>query len=126
MDCWMHSCGYIVEILGDLIEIGLNAVHMDQQENMGLENLQDRFQGRLNFFSPVDIQQTMARGSPDEIRAYARRMSQCLGTKAGGFIPRWYIDPVGAGHRWENTDIMCREFSKISGEIYGRELFETI
>jgi hypothetical protein len=122
MDCWMHSCGYIMEILDDLIEVGLNAVHMDQQENMGLENLRDRFRGKINFFSCVDIQKTMARGNPDEIRAYARKMSLCLGRREGGFIPRWYTDPTGAGHRWENIEIMCREFSRISAEFYGCEL----
>ncbi|MDR1174006.1 MAG: hypothetical protein LBK83_00870 [Treponema sp.] len=122
MDCWMHSCGYIVDILGDLIEVGLNAVHMDQQENMGLENLRDRFRGKINFFSCVDIQQTFARGSPGEIRAYTRKMAECLGTKAGGFIPRWYTDPVGAGHKEENITIMCDEFIKINKEVYGTDL----
>jgi hypothetical protein len=122
MDCWMHSCGYIVDILGDLIDAGLNAVHMDQQENMGLEHLRDRFRGKINFFSCVDIQKTFARGNAGEIRAYARKMSQCLGTKAGGFIPRWYGDPVGAGHTQENIEIMCEEFSKISQEMYGKPL----
>ena len=119
MDCWMHSCGNILEILDDLIEIGLNAIHMDQQENMGLETLSQSFQNRINFFSPVDIQKTMARGNPDEIRAYARKMANTLGTKAGGFIPRWYTDPEGAGHKPENVDIMCEEFLKISDEVYG-------
>ena len=118
MDCWMHSCGFITDILDDLIEIGLNAIHMDQQENMGLENLRDNFRGRITFFSCVDIQKTMAAGNPQAIRMYARKMSQCLGTKAGGFIPRWYTDPEGAGHKPENIDIMCEEFLKISSELY--------
>ncbi len=34
---FLHSCGYIVDILDDLIEIGLDVIQMDQQENMGLE-----------------------------------------------------------------------------------------
>ena len=118
MDCWLHSCGYIVDILGDLAEIGLNAIHMDQQENMGLENLRDNFLGKINFFSCVDIQKTMAAGNPEAIRVYARKMSKCLGTRAGGFIPRWYTDPAGAGHTLENIDVMCEEFLKISGELF--------
>jgi len=119
LDVWLHSCGYIVDILGDLIDIGLNAVHMDQQENMGLERLKD-FRGRLAFFSPVDIQHTMVTGSPEEIRGYCRKMAACLGTREGGFIPRWYTDPAGAGHTRENIDVMCREFLKISDELYAR------
>lgn len=107
---FLHSCGYIVAILDDLIEIGLDVVHMDQQENMGLALLGERFGGRLTFFSPVDIQFTLARGNLDEIRLYARDMVRLLGRPNGGFIPRWYSDPKGAGHTPEAVDAMCQEF----------------
>lgn len=111
---FLHSCGYIVDILDDLIEVGLDVIHMDQQENMGLELLGERFGGRLTFFSPVDVQKTMASGDLDAIRAYAHRMVHTLGRPEGGFIPRWYTDPVGAGHTPEALDVMCREFLRIS------------
>ena len=120
MDLFLHSCGHIIDILDDFIEIGLNAIHMDQQENMGLGELSKRFKGRLNFFAPVDIQKTMCLGSMDDIRAYCRKMTKCFNTDKGGFIPRWYIDPVGAGHTQEALDVMCEEFLKISREMYGR------
>jgi uroporphyrinogen decarboxylase len=111
---FLHSCGYIVDILDDLIEIGLDAVHMDQQENMGLELLGERFGGRLTFFAPVDIQKTMVYGTADEIRAYCRKMASLLGRPNGGFIPRWYSDPVGAGHRQEAIESMCEEFLRMA------------
>lgn len=114
---FLHSCGYIVDILDDLIEIGLDAVHMDQQENMGVDLLGERFGGRLTFFAPVDIQKTMVYGSMDEIRAYARRMAVVLGRPEGGFIPRWYSDPKGAGHTAEALKAMCEEFVTISHEL---------
>ncbi len=113
---FLHSCGYIVDILDDLIEIGLDVIHMDQQENMGLELLGRRFGGRITFFAPVDIQNTMARGAPDDIRRYCRAMARHLGRPGGGFIPRWYSDPRGAGHRPEAIDAMCGEFVKLSRE----------
>ncbi|MBI4023538.1 MAG: hypothetical protein HY360_01065 [Verrucomicrobia bacterium] len=116
---FLHSCGYIVDILDDLIEIGLDVVHMDQQENMGLELLGKRFGGRITFFSPVDIQNTMARGALDEIRAYCQKMVKLLGRPRGGFIPRWYTDPAGAGHRQEALDAMCAEFLKLNQEHGG-------
>ena len=120
MFTFMHSCGYIVDILDDLIDIGLDVIHMDQQENMGLELLGARFGGRLTFYSPVDIQQTMCHGSLDDIRAYARNMARLLGRPSGGFIPRWYTDPVGAGHRQESITAMCEEFLKISAQLPAR------
>ena len=89
---------------------------MDQQENMGLEAIGERFGGRITFFCPVDIQQTMVRGTLDEIRSYCRRMVKALGRPKGGFIARWYSDPVGAGHRPEAIDAMCEEFLRLSAE----------
>jgi uroporphyrinogen decarboxylase len=111
---FLHSCGYIVDILDDLIEAGLDVIHMDQQENMGLELLGGRFGGRITFFAPVDIQHTMVYGTLDEIRAYCRDMVRLLGRPVGGFIPRWYSDPAGAGHRQEAIDAMCTEFLRLS------------
>ena len=111
---FLHSCGHIVSILDDLIEIGLDVIQMDQQENMGLDLLGERFGGRITFYNPVDIQQTMARGNTAEIRAYAWRMYETLGRPEGGLIVKWYGDPVGAGHTQEAIDAMCDEFLKIS------------
>lgn len=118
---FLHSCGYIVEILDDLIEAGLDVIQMDQQENMGLDLLGKRFGGRITFFSPVDIQNTMAHGSMDDIRRYCRAMVEKLGRPKGGFIPRWYSDPVGTGHRPEAVDAMCQEFLKLSRDHAGRQ-----
>jgi hypothetical protein len=119
---FLHSCGHIVDILDDLIEAGLDVIQMDQQENMGLDLLAARFAGRITFFNPVDIQQTMAHGTLEAIRAYARRMVGLLGSEKGGFIAKWYGDPVGAGHRQEAIEAMCEEFLRISAELYGHDL----
>lgn len=120
MYSFMHSCGHIMDILDDLIEIGLDVVQMDQQENMGLENLGQRFKGRITFMAPVDIQQAMYKG-PDAIRAYARKMVENFATKDGGFIPSWYGDPRGVKHPPESVEAMCTEFMKLSDELYASE-----
>ncbi|OGV57633.1 MAG: hypothetical protein A2X49_17375 [Lentisphaerae bacterium GWF2_52_8] len=112
---FLHSCGHIVEILDDLIEAGLDVIQMDQQENMGLDLLSKRFAGRIAFWCPVDIQNTMCRGSLDEIRRYCHLLCEKLGGPRGGFIAGYYGDPTGAGHSKEAIDTMCQEFLKISG-----------
>ncbi|MBL8025764.1 MAG: hypothetical protein JNL74_05105 [Fibrobacteres bacterium] len=111
---FLHSCGYIVDILDDLIDAGLDVIQMDQQENMTLELLSERFRGRITFWNPVDIQQTMVKGTTDDIRAYARKMASMLSTGKGGFIAKVYGDIRGAGHRPEAVAAMCDEFVKIS------------
>ena len=117
MNTFLHCCGYIVDILDDLIEIGLDAVHMDQQENMGLDLLSKRFGGRLTFFAPVDIQKTMNCGDMDKIAAYCAHMKRAFYKNGGGFIPRWYTDPEGAGHTQQAIDTMCQTFLEICDEV---------
>ena len=114
---FLHSCGHIVAILDGLIDAGLDVIQMDQQENMGLELLGERFGGRITFYCPVDIQQTMAHGTLDDVRAYCHKLVRLLGRPEGGFIAKWYGDPVGAGHRQEAIDAMCEEFLAISAQM---------
>jgi len=117
---FLHSCGYIADILNDLIEIGLDVIQMDQQENMGLELLGERFGGRITFWCPVDIQAIMPRADVREIRAYCRRMLDCLGRPEGGFMARWYSAPDAVGHRSEAIEAMCSEFLRIGGRNKAR------
>lgn len=111
---FLHSCGDITAILDDLIDIGLDVIQMDQQENMGLDLLDQRFGGRIAFWCPVDIQATMVHGTADDIRAYCRKLVKALGRPQGGFIAQWYGDPVGAGHTQAAIDAMCQEFVRLS------------
>lgn len=111
---FLHSCGYIVDILDDLIEAGLDVIQMDQQENMGLDLLGQRFGGRIAFWCPVDIQNMMCNGTLDDIRSYARRMVETLSRPSGGYIAQWYGD--WGGHSQESMDAMCEEFIRISEE----------
>ena len=116
MDTFMHSCGHIVSILDDLIAIGLDAINMDQQMNMGLDLLSERFRGRITFYNPVDIQAILPTGDLDLIRRYCREMAEKLGTPQGGFIPKWYSDPKGAGHEEAAVRAMIEEFIAMDAE----------
>lgn len=117
MKAILHSCGYIIDILDDLIEIGLDAIQMDQQENMTLELLGSRFAGRINFFCPVDVQRTMAEGDPQKIRDYVFKMGKYLLTEKGGLIAKSYPDPVGAGHTPQAVKAMGEAFMELSRMI---------
>jgi len=110
MDVWLHSCGHIIDILPLFKEAGLDVIQQDQQENMGLENLDAQVGGRLAFWCPADIQQTMVRGSLADIRAYVRRMIGTLGSHNGGLISMAYSSPEAVGHAPEKTAAMCAAF----------------
>jgi hypothetical protein len=110
MDVWLHSCGYTIDILPRLVEAGLNVAQLDQQENMGLENLSDRLGGKLAFWSPVDIQRTMIEGSVEDVRRYCKRMIGTLGGHNGGFIAMAYSSPAEVQHTPEKRAAMCAAF----------------
>jgi uroporphyrinogen-III decarboxylase len=117
MHPWMHSCGHIIDILPALVEAGLDVIQMDQQENMGLESLDKRVGGRVAFWCPVDIQQTMVHGSIEDIVAYVRRMIATLGSHNGGLISMAYSTPEAVGHTPEKIAAMCRAFRSYG--VYG-------
>jgi uroporphyrinogen decarboxylase len=81
---------------------------------MGVDLLGERYGGRITFWCPVDIQQTMVYGTLQEIRDYCGRLVRTLGRPEGGFIAQWYSDPEGAGHRKEAIEAMSEEFVRLS------------
>ncbi|MGC9349423.1 MAG: uroporphyrinogen decarboxylase family protein [Anaerolineae bacterium] len=110
MDVWLHSCGHILEILPTFVDAGLDVIQMDQQENMGLENLDARVGGELAFWCPVDIQQTMVEGSIAEIEAYVKRMINTVGSHNGGLISMAYSTPEAVHHTREKVMAMSAAF----------------
>ena len=112
MDVWMHSCGYIIEMLEAFADAGLTVVQMDQQENMGLENLAKAAGGKLAFWCPVDIQKTMISGTDQDIVEYVRKMIATLGGFHGGLVSMAYTTPKDIHHTPERIAIMCEAFRK--------------
>jgi uroporphyrinogen decarboxylase len=110
MDTWMHSCGYTIGVLPVFNEAGLDVAQLDQQENMGLENLDRVLGGRMAFWCPVDIQRTMITGSDEDIRAYVRRMIATLGSHKGGLISKTYPSPDDIHHDPRKIAVACAAF----------------
>jgi uroporphyrinogen decarboxylase len=81
---FMHSDGYILDILADLVEIGVDAINA-QIFCMGPERLGEQFAGKLTFWGELDRQQLLPHGSRDEIRAAVEQMKNAL-DRDGGLI----------------------------------------
>jgi uroporphyrinogen-III decarboxylase len=101
---WMHSCGCVYDIMGDLIEVGMQVLQFDQPSLAGIERLGREFGGEVAFWCPVDIQRTLQTGDRDQIRAEARLLIEKLGGYRGGFIAKNYGDLHGIGARKEWDD----------------------
>ena len=124
LDIWLHSCGYIIELLPAFIKAGLNVIQMDQQENMGLENLAEKVGGKLTFWCPVDIQNTLAQGSAENIEKYVQKMMKTIGGFNGGLISMAYTSPEAIRLDPEKVAVMCAAFRKYGVyEKYKQKVF---
>lgn len=70
---FMHSDGYIMEIYPDLIEIGVDAVN-SQIFCMPIEEIGDRFAGRITFWGEIDRQNLLVHADEQEIRRAVHRV----------------------------------------------------
>ncbi len=107
-----HTCGQILDIIEDFIEIGVDVVQIDQQDNMGIDALASRYAGRVCFFCPVDIQTTLPGGSFAQIEAKARHLMKAFGGKDGGFMAKTYPQPEAIEIPEVNTKYMCEVFKR--------------
>lgn len=80
-----HSCGHIVPIIDDLIEIGLDVLNPIQPRAMDPAMIKERFGDRLSFWGAIDIQWTLPKGSVEEIRKEVELRKNTIGA-GGGYL----------------------------------------
>jgi hypothetical protein len=83
---WMHSCGKINRFIPGLIEVGVDLLNLEQPRALGIEEIGQKFAGKIAFASGCDIQHTLPFEDEAGIRAEARLLLDCWGTDQGGFI----------------------------------------
>ena len=83
----MHSDGSIRDILGDLIEIGVDAINPVQvsAKGMGSQELKRNFGRDLSFWGAIDTQHVLPFGTPAEVRDEVRRRVRDL-APGGGYV----------------------------------------
>ena len=83
---WMHMCGNIIDILPDLIDIGLNVVNPVQPQAMDIDYLAKEFGGHVCFNGGIDVQGTMVTGTAKQIRDEVYYLCDTLANFNGGYI----------------------------------------
>jgi len=93
---YYHSCGSIVPVIDDLIEMGLDILDplQPRAEGMDADSLVRRFGDRLAFHGGIDEQKLLPTGSVDDVRREVRRVMDTLG-RDGAYIvcPAHAIQP---------------------------------
>jgi uroporphyrinogen decarboxylase len=84
---WFHSCGAFRPVLPDLIDCGMDVwetvqVHLNGNEPSALKR---DFGSALTFYGAISTQQTLPRGTTDDVRAEVRERIRVLGA-GGGYI----------------------------------------
>lgn len=84
---YYHSCGSIVPLIDDLIEIGVDALNPIQvtARDMNTSELKRRFGNRIAFWGAIDSQKVLPFGSPGVVR---KEVQRCIADLApgGGYI----------------------------------------
>jgi len=84
-DVFIHSCGNISEILGDLYQIGVNVFNPFQPEAIDIEHTIAEYSKKLAFYGGMSIQKTLPFGSRgDVVKETQHRLE--LGKRFGGYI----------------------------------------
>lgn len=79
---FMHSDGYIFDILADLIEIGVDAIN-SQIFCMGVEELGRRFRGQITFWGEIDRQHILPNAKTDEVAQAVKKVKHNLYDNGG-------------------------------------------
>ena len=80
-----HSCGHIVPIIGDMIELGLDILHPIQPEAMDISLLKREFGRDLTFCGGVRTQDLLVSGTPRDVRREVQRLQGEM-SRGGGYI----------------------------------------
>jgi len=82
---FLHSDGDVVEVIPDLIEIGLTILNPVQPDVMDVYEVKRDYGRDISFHGGVSVQQFLPRSTADEVRAEVRRLIREVGD-GGGFI----------------------------------------
>ncbi len=107
---FMHSDGHIFDILGDLIEIGIDAIN-SQLFCMDIEQIGQRYRGKIAFWGEIDRQYILARASLPEVREAVRQVHSALYDPRGGVIAQC---PFGPGARPENIRAVFETWERLT------------
>jgi len=84
-DVWVHSCGNVEAIIPSLIEMGVDVLNPVQPEAMDIRALKAEYGDKLCFWGGISTQQTLPRGTPEEVKEEARAVRDLM-SRDGGYL----------------------------------------
>jgi uroporphyrinogen decarboxylase len=93
MQVFFHSCGYVWDIIPDLIEAGVDVLNLEQPDIFaagdmsGIDRMASCFGGKATFCTNPDGQRLLANGTPEEIEDEVKHIISAFSSFGGGLIP---------------------------------------
>jgi uroporphyrinogen decarboxylase len=82
---WLHSCGHIMEIVPDLVEMGVDVLDPVQVRANNQAEVKRLYGDKICIMGGVDTQQVLTLGTPDEVIEAVKAAVDLL-APGGGFI----------------------------------------
>jgi uroporphyrinogen decarboxylase len=82
---YLHTCGHVEPIVGELVDMGVNMLQPIQPESMDIFALKREYGRHLCFAGGISTQQTLPFGTPEQVRAETRRCIEVMG-EGGGYV----------------------------------------
>lgn len=82
----LHSDGYIMDIISDLIGIGVDVLWEAELQVNGIDALEEKFGGKICFAGNLDTQRILPFGSVEDVKKHVMHAIRALGSYDGGFI----------------------------------------
>ena len=86
LDVYLHCCGYVIDLIPEFIEVGLDIFNPGQPALNDISELGKRFKGKICFACPTGYQTTGVSGTKEEIYAEIKAYVDELSTEDGGLI----------------------------------------
>lgn len=113
----LHSCGHVMPILEDLMEIGVDILHPVQSRANDLVELRRRTSGRLTLCGAIDGQQVLPFGTPADVRREVFQKLDLL-WENGGYLPAAEKE---LGVSKENMEAMTQAIREWSDANVGKQ-----
>lgn len=82
---YLHTCGHVEPIVGELVDIGVNMLQPIQPESMDIFALKRNYGRDLCFAGGISTQYTLPFGTPAQVRDEVRRCIEVMGA-GGGYV----------------------------------------
>lgn len=91
----LHTCGNVSKIINDLSEVGVTVLNPVQPKAMNPAELKQRFGHLFCFYGTLDLQRTLAFGTPEDVKSEVEERIRTVGVGGGLILAPSHAVPPG-------------------------------